>query len=63
MPCRSSASSARVALTSLGSVSLRDIQLPVFELTAWQKQIVGCLFGNANPRADIPKLLPPLPAG
>jgi Zn-dependent alcohol dehydrogenase len=47
----------RVALTSLGSVFLRDIQLPVFELTAWQKQIVGCLFGNANPRADIPKLL------
>ena len=47
----------RVALTSLGSVFLRDIQLPVFELTAYQKQIVGCLFGNANPRADIPKLL------
>jgi S-(hydroxymethyl)glutathione dehydrogenase/alcohol dehydrogenase len=47
----------KVCLTSLGSVSLRDIQLPVFELTAWQKQIVGCLFGNSNPRADIPKLL------
>lgn len=47
----------KVCLTSLGSVLLRDIQLPVFELTAWQKQIVGCLFGNSNPRADIPKLL------
>lgn len=47
----------KVCLTSLGSVFLRDIQLPMFELTAWQKQIVGCLFGNANPRSDIPKLL------
>ncbi|RBY82398.1 alcohol dehydrogenase [Geodermatophilus sp. TF02-6] len=47
----------KVCLTSLGSVSARQVELPTFELTAYQKQVVGCLFGNANPRADIPKLL------
>jgi S-(hydroxymethyl)glutathione dehydrogenase/alcohol dehydrogenase len=47
----------KVCLTSLGSVTARQVELPMFELTAWQKQIVGCLFGNANPRSDIPKLL------
>ena len=34
----------------VGHVSLLD-------LTLMEKQIVGSLFGSANPRADIPKLL------
>lgn len=46
-----------VALTSIAPVTLRHIELPVFQLTSWQKRVVGCLFGNASPRADIPKLL------
>jgi NDMA-dependent alcohol dehydrogenase len=46
-----------VALTSIAPVALRAIELPMFQLTSWQKRIVGCLFGNASPRADIPKLL------
>jgi len=29
----------------------------MFEMAAFQKRIVGCLFGNANPRYDIPRLL------
>jgi S-(hydroxymethyl)glutathione dehydrogenase/alcohol dehydrogenase len=46
-----------VALTSIAPVGLHAIELPMFQLTSWQKRIVGCLFGNASPRADIPRLL------
>ncbi|WP_236791580.1 NDMA-dependent alcohol dehydrogenase [Amycolatopsis sp. GM8] len=46
-----------VALTSLAPVTARQVELPMFELTAWEKRIVGCLFGHANPRADVPRLL------
>ncbi|MGH8868215.1 MAG: NDMA-dependent alcohol dehydrogenase [Actinomycetes bacterium] len=46
-----------VALTSLANVSDDQVTLPMFELTAYQKRVVGCLFGNANPRYDIPRLL------
>jgi len=46
-----------VALTSLGPVTDTSVTFPMFELTAYRKQIVGCLFGNANPRSDIPRLL------
>lgn len=46
-----------VALTSLGPVTDNQAVVPMFELSAFQKRIVGCLFGNANPRFDIPKLL------
>ncbi|SFJ97222.1 S-(hydroxymethyl)glutathione dehydrogenase / alcohol dehydrogenase [Amycolatopsis sacchari] len=47
----------RVVLTSLAPVASRQVELPMFELTAYEKQVVGCLFGHANPRADVPKLL------
>ncbi|MBV9803660.1 MAG: NDMA-dependent alcohol dehydrogenase [Solirubrobacterales bacterium] len=47
----------RVALTSLAPMDATDVQMPIFEVIAYEKQIVGCLFGHANPRADIPKLL------
>lgn len=47
----------KVALTSLAPVTADQVKLPMFELTAWQKSVVGVLFGNANPRRDIPKLL------
>lgn len=46
-----------VALTSLAPVTEREVDLPMFELTAFQKSVVGCLFGNANPRYDVPRLL------
>jgi NDMA-dependent alcohol dehydrogenase len=46
-----------VALTSLAPVTARRVELPMFELTAYEKRVVGCLFGHANPRADVPKLL------
>jgi S-(hydroxymethyl)glutathione dehydrogenase/alcohol dehydrogenase len=46
-----------VVLTSLAPVTLRQVELPMFELTAYEKRVVGCLFGHANPRADVPRLL------
>ncbi len=46
-----------VALTSLANVADDQATVPLFELVAYQKRIVGCLFGNANPRYDIPRLL------
>jgi Zn-dependent alcohol dehydrogenase len=46
-----------VALTSLGPVTDDQVVMPMFEMAAFQKRIVGCLFGSANPRFDIPKLL------
>jgi S-(hydroxymethyl)glutathione dehydrogenase/alcohol dehydrogenase len=46
-----------VAVTSLGSVTAHQFELPLFELSAWEKRVVGCLFGHASPRRDVPKLL------
>jgi NDMA-dependent alcohol dehydrogenase len=46
-----------VAMTSLGPVTDNQVVMPMFEVAAFQKRIVGCLFGNANPRYDIPRLL------
>lgn len=46
-----------VALTSLANVTDDKATVPMFELAAYQKRVVGCLFGNANPRFDIPRLL------
>jgi S-(hydroxymethyl)glutathione dehydrogenase/alcohol dehydrogenase len=31
--------------------------MSAFELTLLEKQVVGSLFGSANPRVDIPRLL------
>jgi len=38
-------------------VTDNQVVMSMFELTVYQKRIVGSLFGNANPRYDIPKLL------
>ena len=34
-----------------------DVQLNLFDLAMQRKELVGCIFGNANPRYDIPRLL------
>lgn len=46
-----------VVLTSLANVQDNQATVPMFELTAYRKRVVGCLFGDANPRYDIPRLL------
>ena len=33
------------------------MQLNLFDLAMQRKELVGCIFGNANPRRDIPRLL------
>ena len=34
-----------------------SIAIPAVFLTIYEKQLIGSLFGSANPRKDIPKLL------
>lgn len=46
----------RLVVTSVSNPDLM-IEIPSFELTLYQKQIVGSLFGSGNPHFDIPKLI------
>jgi S-(hydroxymethyl)glutathione dehydrogenase/alcohol dehydrogenase len=34
-----------------------EVTLNLFNLTLMEKQLVGSIFGSANPRRDIPRLL------
>jgi S-(hydroxymethyl)glutathione dehydrogenase/alcohol dehydrogenase len=47
----------RVVLTNLGPATEFQATINLLDLTLMEKQVVGSLFGSANPRADIPKLL------
>jgi Zn-dependent alcohol dehydrogenase len=38
-------------------MSQRTVDLDLFTLAMTRKALVGCIFGNANPRRDIPRLL------
>ena len=47
----------RCVVTAVAPLANMDVQLNLFELTLQQKQLVGSIFGSANPRRDIPRLL------
>jgi NDMA-dependent alcohol dehydrogenase len=47
----------KVALTALSPITATEVEFPIFELIAYEKRIIGCLFGHSNPRSDIPKML------
>ncbi|MBI2709169.1 MAG: NDMA-dependent alcohol dehydrogenase [Actinobacteria bacterium] len=47
----------RAVITAVAPMSQMDVQLNLFELAMMRKELVGCLFGNANPRRDVPRLL------
>ena len=47
----------KVALTALSPFTATEVEFPIFELIAYEKRIIGCLFGHSNPRSDIPKML------
>ena len=47
----------RGVVTAVAPMSQQDVKLNLFELTLMRKELVGCIFGNANPRRDIPRLL------
>ncbi|MGA8370980.1 MAG: NDMA-dependent alcohol dehydrogenase [Acidimicrobiales bacterium] len=47
----------RVVITNIHPVKELDITMSFCDLTLMEKQVVGSLFGSANIRRDIPKLL------
>jgi S-(hydroxymethyl)glutathione dehydrogenase/alcohol dehydrogenase len=47
----------RVVVTNIHPVSDTRPQLSLLRLAQWEKQVVGCIFGSVNSRADIPMLL------
>ena len=47
----------RGVVTAVANTMATDVQLNLFDFAMQRKELVGCLFGNANPRYDIPRLL------
>jgi S-(hydroxymethyl)glutathione dehydrogenase/alcohol dehydrogenase len=48
---------ATVVITGMGSMAQMEAQMSLFELTMYNKQIKGSIFGSDNPMDAIPKLL------
>jgi alcohol dehydrogenase (nicotinoprotein) len=46
-----------VIITGLAGPGVKNIQIPSFELTLFEKRIQGALFGGGNPFDDIPLML------
>jgi NDMA-dependent alcohol dehydrogenase len=47
----------RIVVTNIHPYAEKQVTLRMADLTGMEKQVVGSLFGSANPRFDIPKLL------
>jgi len=47
----------RVVVTNIHPVADTRPRLSLLGLAQWEKQVVGCIFGSVNSRADIPRLL------
>jgi len=47
----------RVVVTNIHPASENQVSLSLVDLTLMEKQLVGTIFGSANPQADIPRLL------
>jgi NDMA-dependent alcohol dehydrogenase len=47
----------RAVVTAVAPMAQTDVKLDLFMLAMWRKELVGCIFGNSNPRRDIPRLL------
>jgi NDMA-dependent alcohol dehydrogenase len=47
----------RVVVTNIHPATELQMSISLLDLTLMEKQVVGSLFGSANPRADIPRLL------
>ena len=48
---------AKIVVTNIHPSTETTIAIPALFLTVFEKQLIGSLFGSANPRVDIPKLL------
>ncbi|MEI7619897.1 MAG: NDMA-dependent alcohol dehydrogenase [Actinomycetota bacterium] len=46
-----------VVVTAVAPMAQTHAAVNLFELSMWQKEIKGTIFGSLNPRADIPRLL------
>lgn len=51
------AKGGRCVVVSVANINASGVDLNLFDLTLQRKELVGCIFGNANPRRDIPRLL------
>jgi S-(hydroxymethyl)glutathione dehydrogenase/alcohol dehydrogenase len=51
------AKGGRVVWTNVAGINETEVSLNLFNLTLLEKQLVGSIFGSANPRRDIPHLL------
>jgi NDMA-dependent alcohol dehydrogenase len=51
------AKGGRCVVTGLAPMGAFDVTLSLADLTLMEKQLVGGIFGSANPRRDIPRLL------
>lgn len=51
------AKGGRCVHTSVAPIDETTVSLSLFDLSMSQKQLVGSIFGSANPRYDIPRLL------
>jgi NDMA-dependent alcohol dehydrogenase len=47
----------RVVVTNLHPAAETKVSMSALELTTYEKQVRGSLFGSCNPRADIPRML------
>jgi len=47
----------RAVVTAVAPITQEDVKLNLFDLAMQRKELVGTIFGNANPRRDIPHLL------
>jgi NDMA-dependent alcohol dehydrogenase len=47
----------RVVVTNIHPMGESDVSMSLLDLTLSEKQVVGSIFGSANMRSDIPKLL------
>lgn len=47
----------RAVVTAISPMLNDDVKLNLFDFAMQRKELVGCIFGNANPQVDIPKLL------
>jgi S-(hydroxymethyl)glutathione dehydrogenase/alcohol dehydrogenase len=47
----------RAVVTAVAPISQTDVKLDLFMFAMMRKELVGCIFGNANPRRDIPRIL------
>ncbi|MDP9463541.1 MAG: NDMA-dependent alcohol dehydrogenase [Actinomycetota bacterium] len=48
---------SKIVVTNIHPTVETSIAVPAIFLTVYEKQLIGSLFGSANPRKDIPKLL------